>query len=59
MIVAGCAPAAGRKGIRNGGWPISALRRVLISLTVTLLLIVSVGTGIAVATWPHWRHWLR
>jgi hypothetical protein len=34
------------------------MRRVLISLTVTLLLIVSVGTGIAVATWPHWRHWL-
>jgi hypothetical protein len=35
------------------------MRRVLISLMVTLLLIVSVGAGIAVATWPHWRHWLR
>ncbi len=35
------------------------MRRVLISLTLTVLLIVSVGTGVAVATWPQWRHWLH
>jgi len=34
---------------------ISLLRRVLISLTLVVLLIVSIGLGIAVATWPRWH----
>jgi hypothetical protein len=33
------------------------MRRLLIGLTVTLLLIVSIGVGVTVARWPHhlWR----
>jgi len=34
------------------------MRRVLIGLTVTLLVIVSIGIGVVVALWPHpylWR----
>jgi len=47
-----------REGFGRGA-AVFAMRRVLISLLVALLLILSVGTGIAVATWPRWRHWLR
>jgi hypothetical protein len=34
----------------------SSMQRFLIGLTVTLLLIVSIAIGIAVARWPEWRH---
>jgi hypothetical protein len=33
-----------------------SMRRFLIGLTLTLLLIASVGIGIVVARWPEWRH---
>jgi hypothetical protein len=29
------------------------MRRLLIGLTVTLLLVASIGVGVAVARWPH------
>jgi len=29
------------------------MRRVLIGLTVTLLVVVSIGVGVAIARWPH------
>jgi hypothetical protein len=32
------------------------MRRFLIGLTLLLLLVVSVGTGVTVARWPHCRH---
>ena len=35
---------------------ISSMQRFLIGLTLTVLLIVSIGIGIAVARWPEWRH---
>jgi hypothetical protein len=31
------------------------MRRFLIALTLVLLLAVSVGIGVLVAGWPHWR----
>ena len=35
-----------------------AMRRLLIGLTVILLLVISVGVGVAVARWPqHPRLW--
>jgi hypothetical protein len=34
-----------------------AMRRVLIGLTVTLLLVVSIGLGVAVARWPCRHFW--
>jgi hypothetical protein len=33
------------------------MRRVLIGLTVTLLLVVSIGLGVAVARWPCRYFW--
>jgi hypothetical protein len=30
------------------------MRRLLIGLTVTLLMVVSIGVGMAVARWPLW-----
>jgi len=33
------------------------MRRVLIGLTVTLLLVVSIGLGVAVARWPCHHFW--
>jgi len=33
------------------------MRRVLIGLTVTLLLVVSIGVGVAVARWTHPHLW--
>ncbi len=36
----------------------SSMRRFLISLTLTVLLAVSIGLGVAVATWPQWERWL-
>jgi hypothetical protein len=33
------------------------MRRLLIGLTVTLLLVVSIGVGVAVARWPLARLW--
>jgi hypothetical protein len=35
-----------------------SMQRFLIGLTLTLLLIVSIGMGIAVARWPEWRHFI-
>jgi hypothetical protein len=35
----------------------AAMRRVLIGLTVTLLLVVSIGVGVAVARWPCPHLW--
>jgi hypothetical protein len=35
------------------------MRRFLIGLTLALLLIVSIGVGVTVAQWPHWRHLVR
>jgi hypothetical protein len=32
------------------------MRRFLIGLTVTMILAVSIGVGIAVALWPRWQH---
>jgi hypothetical protein len=32
------------------------MRGVLIGLTLTVLLVVSVGVGILVARWPHYPH---
>jgi hypothetical protein len=29
------------------------MRRLLIGLTLTLLLVVSIGVGVVVARWPH------
>jgi hypothetical protein len=34
------------------------MQRFLIGLTLTVLLIVSIGVGIAVARWPEWRHFV-
>jgi hypothetical protein len=34
------------------------MQRFLIGLTLALLLIVSIGFGIAVARWPEWRHFV-
>jgi len=34
-----------------------AMRRLLIGLTVTLLVVVSIGVGVAIARWPHTRLW--
>jgi hypothetical protein len=36
----------------------SSMQRFLIGLTLTVLLIVSIGVGIAVARWPEWRHFV-
>jgi hypothetical protein len=33
-----------------------AMQRFLIGLALTLLLIISIVIGIAVARWPEWRH---
>jgi hypothetical protein len=33
------------------------MRRFLISLTLAVLLVVSTGLGVAVATWPQWQRW--
>jgi hypothetical protein len=33
------------------------MRRVLIGLTVMLLLVVSIGVGVAVARWPYRHFW--
>lgn len=33
-----------------------AMQRFLIGLALTLLLIISIAIGIAVARWPQWRH---
>jgi hypothetical protein len=35
----------------------AAMRRVLIGLTVTLLLVVSIGVGVVVARWPSSHLW--
>lgn len=35
---------------------LAPMQRFLIGLMLTLLLIVSIGIGIAVARWPEWRH---
>jgi hypothetical protein len=35
------------------------MRRFLIGLTLVLLLIVSIGIGLAIAQWPRWRHLLH
>jgi hypothetical protein len=35
----------------------AAMRRVLIGLTVTVLLVVSIGVGVAVARWPCPHLW--
>jgi hypothetical protein len=35
----------------------AAMRRVLIGLTVALLLVVSIGVGVAVARWPCPHLW--
>jgi hypothetical protein len=35
---------------------IQAMRRFLIGLTVTMILAVSIGVGVAVALWPRWQH---
>jgi hypothetical protein len=35
-----------------------SMRRFLIGLTLTVLLIVSIGIGMAVANWPQWRHFV-
>jgi hypothetical protein len=32
------------------------MRRFLIGLVLTLLLLISTGIGIAVARWPAWKH---
>jgi hypothetical protein len=32
------------------------MQRFLIGLILTLLIILSIGIGIAVARWPEWRH---
>lgn len=32
------------------------MRRFLIGLTLVLLLAVSIGVGVTVARWPHYRH---
>jgi hypothetical protein len=32
------------------------MRRLLIGLTVTLLVVVSIGVGVAVARWPQHAH---
>jgi hypothetical protein len=31
------------------------MRRFLIALTLVLLLAVSIGIGVLVAGWPHWK----
>jgi hypothetical protein len=33
------------------------MRRMLIGLTVTLLVIVSISVGVAIARWPHAHLW--
>jgi hypothetical protein len=33
------------------------MRRLLIGLTVTLLVVVSIGVGVAVARWPQPHLW--
>jgi hypothetical protein len=33
------------------------MRRVLIGLTVTLLVVVSIGVGVAIARWTHPHLW--
>jgi hypothetical protein len=33
------------------------MRRLLIGLTVTLLVVVSIGVGVVVARWPHAHLW--
>jgi hypothetical protein len=33
------------------------MRRLLIGLTVTLLVVVSIGVGVAVARWPYSHLW--
>jgi len=35
------------------------MRRLLIGLTLAFLLIVSIGVGVAVSQWPHWKHLVR
>ena len=35
-----------------------SMQRFLIGLTLTLLLIVSICIGVAVARWPDWRHFV-
>jgi hypothetical protein len=34
------------------------MRRLLISLVVTLLLVLSIGVGVFVARWPYSHRWL-
>jgi len=34
---------------------ITRMRRLLIGLMLALLLLVSIGLGVTVARWPHWR----
>ena len=36
----------------------SSMQRFLIGLTLILLLIVSIGIGLAVARLPEWRHFV-
>jgi hypothetical protein len=33
------------------------MRRLLIGLTVTVLLVVSIGVGVAIARWPQAHLW--
>jgi hypothetical protein len=33
------------------------MRRLMIGLTVTLLLVVSIGVGVAIARWPRPHFW--
>jgi hypothetical protein len=33
------------------------MRRVLIGLMLTLLVVISVGVGVAIARWPHPLPW--
>jgi len=39
----------------SGRFMIHRMRRLLIGLMLALLLLVSIGLGVAVARWPHWR----
>jgi hypothetical protein len=33
------------------------MRRLLIGVTVVMLLVISIGVGLAVACWPHRHLW--
>jgi hypothetical protein len=42
--------------LRGSGYD-EAMRRLLIGLTVTLLVVVSIGVGVAIARWPQPHLW--